>query len=346
MSSFASSTLLNAVRTSTVISVPPPTGTVTIGTHDGSFHCDEALAVSMLKLLPKYASATVVRTRNPEILGKCSIVVDVGAVYDADTERFDHHQREFTGTLDNYHTKLSSAGLVYKHYGKSIIKEILGCEDSHELVEICYDKVYKNFIEHIDAIDNGVAIADTPPKYHVSTSLSSRVGRLNPAWNEPQTPDIVNNQFIEAMTLTCSEFVGCIKGISDNWWPARSIVASAIEKAKSVHESGEIIVLEQFCPWKEHLFELEEASGVAGRIKYALYGDSGGSWRIQAVPVDPNSFSSRKKLPEPWCGVRDEALSEKSGVSGCIFIHASGFIGGCKTKEGALALAKIAVEKF
>ena len=52
-----------------------------IGTHDGSFHCDEALAVSMLKLLPQYSDAVVVRTRNPEILAKCGIVVDVGAVY-------------------------------------------------------------------------------------------------------------------------------------------------------------------------------------------------------------------------------------------------------------------------
>jgi uncharacterized UPF0160 family protein len=43
----------------------------------------------------------------------------------------------------------------------------------------------------------------------------------------------------------------------------------------------------------------------------AIYQDSGGSWRIQAVPVDPNSFSSRKKLLEPFGGLRDDNLSEK-----------------------------------
>jgi uncharacterized UPF0160 family protein len=42
-----------------------------------------------------------------------------------------------------------------------------------------------------------------------------------------------------------------------------------------------------------------------------IYPDSGGSWRIQAVPVSPNSFESRKKLPEQWCGFRDQILSEK-----------------------------------
>ncbi len=75
------------------------------------------------------------------------------------------------------------------------------------------------------------------------------------------------------------------------------------------------------------------------KVIYALYQDTGGSWRIQAVPVTPNSFHSRKKLPDQWCGVRDEALSALVGEPGCIFVHASGFIGGHKTKEGAIKMA-------
>lgn len=60
-----------------------------------------------------------------------------------------------------------------------------------------------------------------------------------------------------------------------------------------------------------------------------LYPDeTGGNWRIQAVPIAPESFESRKALPEQWRGVRDDALSQLSGVDGCIFVHASGFIGG------------------
>jgi uncharacterized UPF0160 family protein len=65
---------------------------------------------------------------------------------------------------------------------------------------------------------------------------------------------------------------------------------------------------------------------------------------IQAVPEDPNSFASRKKLPDVWCGLRDDILSEKTGVPGGIFIHASGFIGGHKTAEGALKMAIMALD--
>lgn len=64
-----------------------------IGTHNGTFHCDEALACFMLKQLPEYRLADIVRTRNPEELAKCDVVVDVGGVYDADKHCYDHHQR-------------------------------------------------------------------------------------------------------------------------------------------------------------------------------------------------------------------------------------------------------------
>lgn len=48
----------------------------------------------------------------------------------------------------------------------------------------------------------------------------------------------------------------------------------------------------------------------------------------------------RLSLPESWRGLRDEALSTESGVPGCIFVHANGFIGGNKTYDGALCMAQ------
>ena len=69
--------------------------TPTIGTHNGSFHCDEALGVALLRRTAAYADAKVVRSRNPEVLDKCDVVIDVGAVYDPARNRFDHHQKEF-----------------------------------------------------------------------------------------------------------------------------------------------------------------------------------------------------------------------------------------------------------
>lgn len=85
-----------------------------IGTHDGGFHVDEALACFMLRhYTAAFAGAEVVRTRDPAVLATLPILCDVGAVYDPATHRYDHHQRSFTETWDSKHDiRLSSAGLV------------------------------------------------------------------------------------------------------------------------------------------------------------------------------------------------------------------------------------------
>lgn len=63
-----------------------------IGTHDGRFHCDEALACAMLKnYTQKFRNATIVRSRDPKILEECDVVVDVGGKYEP-PRLLDHHQ--------------------------------------------------------------------------------------------------------------------------------------------------------------------------------------------------------------------------------------------------------------
>lgn len=108
----------------------------------------------------------------------------------AENNRFDHHQRGFSETFGHGHvTKLSSAGLVYKHFGREVVAKLMG-RPSHEKVdadvETVYLQIYKNFMEAIDAIDNGINQWDSsdPPKYVNTTHLSARVGNLNPRWNE------------------------------------------------------------------------------------------------------------------------------------------------------------------
>jgi uncharacterized UPF0160 family protein len=120
---------------------------VTIATHSGTFHADESLAVFMLKALPEYKDAELIRTRDADLIGKADIVVDVGGVYDPETRRFDHHQRGFTETFSSlYDIKLSSAGLIYKHYGKRVLAELLKWPSDKPELEFIYQKVYRELI--------------------------------------------------------------------------------------------------------------------------------------------------------------------------------------------------------
>lgn len=187
---------------------------VQIGTHDGSFHCDEALGCFLLQHTAAYENAEVVRTRDPDTLSQLDIVIDVGAVYAPETNRFDHHQRGFEEIFGHgFVTKLSSAGLVYKHFGREIVARALEFPADDPRVERIYLKVYKSFIEAVDGIDNGVNAweSDKPARYVDNTGLSARVGKLNPAWNEESTPPVQLTQFHKGMALAGGEFMDAVK---------------------------------------------------------------------------------------------------------------------------------------
>jgi len=316
-----------------------------IGTHNGTFHCDEALAVAMLRMLPQYRDAQVVRTRDAAVLKDVDVVVDVGGEYNPECCRFDHHQREFHDTFSEKHDiRLSSAGLVYKHYGKDVLGELLPGKSGAD-INLLYHVVYDSFIAAIDGIDNGVNQFESsqPPRYVNHTDLASRVSHLNPEWNESQ--DDIDDRFLKASELTGKEFKDAVLRYANSWLPARALVELAYSDRFKTHASGEIIKFESFCLWKTHIYEIESQDGCSPpTVKYVLYPDQSGAWRVQAVPVSVQSFESRLPLPEQWRGLRDDALSAAIGMAGCIFVHVSGFTGGHKTADGALHMAIRALE--
>lgn len=316
-----------------------------IGTHNGTFHCDEVLACFILRQLPEYKDAEVIRTRDPTRLAECDIVVDVGGEFDPKRHRYDHHQRSFAESFHSLRpekpwvTKLSSAGLVYLHFGRQLLAQLTQLKEDDRQLEILYDKLYENFVEEVDAVDNGISQCDGEARYTITSTLGARVSHLNPSWNSKNQD--TEEGFRKAMKMVGEEFLDRLGFYQSSWLPARAVVEEAVKARHQVDPSGEVILFSQGgCPWKEHLFTLEKELQVETPIKFVLYSDQNGQWRVQCVPASLNTFQNRLSLLEEWRGVRDEALSELSGIKGCIFVHASGFIGGNKTQEGALEMAR------
>ncbi|KAL8778116.1 MAG: hypothetical protein Q9213_007559 [Squamulea squamosa] len=344
-----------------------------IGTHNGHFHADEALAIYLLRLLPTYNPSNLLRTRDPSLLQTCHTVVDVGGEYNASQNRYDHHQRTFDTTFPNKSTKLSSAGLVYLHFGKAIIAQRTNLNPESEDVDILWRKLYNEFIEAIDANDNGISVYPPSETSHLTKrfndsgiTLSTLVSDLNNDFSIPTIPTSTNHEtndntnsasnpdpqaaedtrFLAASDLMGTFFLRKLNGYHTSWLPARSTVLAAYEKRHENDPEGRILVFQEPTPWKDHLYNFESSSSTS-KVLYVLYPESstpGAKWRIQAVPVSKDSFESRKPLPEAWRGLRGEELSEKSGVEGCVFVHASGFIGGNGSEEGAREMARRAVE--
>lgn len=347
------------------------TDSITIATHNGHFHADEALAVHMLRRhVPDYAGAGLVRTRDPAKLAESHTVVDVGGEYDAAKRRFDHHQRGFTTTFPGRPTKLSSAGLVYMHFGRGIIERSVQqrAQKKSEAVtdtdvDLLYNKLYAGFIEALDAHDNGIDAYD-PAELAAANggagiakrytdggfTLGAVVGRYNAGWNDADQDQASEDaRFEKASARIGEEFDRELQYLVHGWLPARSLVKAAFDARSEFDSGGRLLVFrDQSCPWKDHLYTLEgEAGEGSNKVLYVLYPDKEERWRVQCVPAAKDSFESRKPLPEAWRGHRDDALDkilDGAVVPGAVFIHASGFIGGHRTFEGALQMAKKALE--
>jgi uncharacterized UPF0160 family protein len=337
--------------------------------------------VHLLRLLPRYASSPLIRTRDAARLAACAAVVDVGGEYDHAARRYDHHQRGFAATFPGRATKLSAAGLVYLNHGRAALAVLDGraiagdgesageAGDDADIV-LAHEKLYEDLIEAFDANDNGIdafdasalTAANLAPKFSGGGfSLAAAVRRLNSAGlpadaaaEEALSPEQrqanEDARFWRASALVGEQFELAARDVLRAWLPARAVVRALFAELPARGPASRILVLPHRAgglPWADHLYTCEAEDPAREKVLYVLFPESGDAksrWRVRSVGVERGSFRNRKDLPEAWKGLRDEELSRLSGVPGCVFVHASGFIGGNLTLEGAMAMATKAVE--
>jgi len=285
----------------------------TVVTHNGNFHADDVFSIAAIKCI--FPSFTLIRTRDHELINKADIVIDVGGEYDADTGRFDHHQRGGAGERENG-IPYSSFGLIWQKYGLEI------CQGNQEVAT----SVDTGLVSVIDAIDCGHVEG-------VSTgvSLSHTISMFNPTWQEDSHFDDCFDEAVDFASRVLLRFIASASGGIN----AKSIVAKAIENAKDPR----VIVLDKYIPWKTTVHTLSQEA------LYMVYPSESGQWRIQTVPVEPGSFEDRKPLPKAWAGLSDQALQEVTGLNDATFCHNGLFIAGAESFESTMKMATIALQE-
>ncbi|WP_417526745.1 MYG1 family protein [Marinomonas shanghaiensis] len=283
-----------------------------IATHNGNFHADDVFAVAALKNI--FPAAKLIRTRDLAVIANADIVVDVGGIFDTETNRFDHHQKGGAGARDNG-IPFSSFGLIWQKYGLTI------CAGNQEVA----DALDKNLVSAIDAIDCGHVEG-----VQTGISLSQTISMFNPTWQEQDDFDACFDEAVVFASRLLTRFIAAATGGVN----AKSIVANAIENA----EDPRVIVLEQYTPWKTTVLRLSKDA------LFIVYPSQTGQWRIQTVPVELGSFEDRKKLPAPWAGLSDKELQDVTGLNDAMFCHNGLFIAGCESFENTMKMAKIALE--
>ena len=334
-----------------------------IGTHSGKFHADDVTAVMLLQnFLPEYQNAELVRTRDKAVLATMDIVVDVGGIYDHSTCRYDHHQIEFEETYSkDYDIRLSASGLVFKHYGIELIRNALSylfdtdnniakfkADLDEKSLEEFKDKLYHGFFCCLDAVDNGVSKypPEVEPRYSGnSTSLVHRIGNMNKSWWQEDSLS-EDELFKQAMQLAKADYLNAVTKVFFNVFVVKNIVKEYLQNRLNVDKSGKIVFLERSIGWKRALLELEEELGIVGEILLVIFPNPSGGFRVQSMPETEGGFENRAPLVKEWRGLDEEKLREISGIKDIVFVHHSGFIGGAKTFESALKMARVTLESL
>ena len=297
-------------------------------THSGKFHCDEVFAYVVLRLAVGLGEAgtdhTLVRTRDAALIAGGDVVWDVGSVHDTATARFDHHQRGAPAREDG--TPFSSAGLVWQVHGEAAMRALLP-PAQQSLAAAIAAEIDETVVRRIDENDNGVSASPDD-----RLGLSSLVGDCNPGWDAVQSDEATDAAFAVAVALVDGVLRRRASALR-----ARLAAAAGIVAAHAASADPRILELDRGMPWKGAVFDH------ALPVVYAVYPVSNGNWMVDCMPPEPGSFAQRLPLPEAWAGLQNAALAEASGVEDAVFVHVRRFVGGARTREGALEMARRAV---
>lgn len=312
---------------------------VIIATHSGSHHADEVFAVAVLMELNPFA--TVVRTRDQEVIAASTYAVDVGGVWDPARGRFDHHQKGFDGRRKNG-VAYASSGLVWAEHGTALVAHLFPnlSAAKHALVAKMVDETLVQAIDQVDTGESSIA----PGYFGLSAQVSAyNTTRIEESYLKEKYPDETRRAKMSA-ELKLRQFSAATAMVGET---LRRVVAQLVDeleserlvRASKTYFDGQVLMLtEPGLSW------ISVVCREMPNVLFVLYPDSTDKQvQIRTVPVSPESFQARKDLPLAWAGLRDSALAEASGVPDAVFCPNGRFIGGALSQSGAMRMAGLAL---
>jgi uncharacterized UPF0160 family protein len=195
----------------------------------------------------------------------------------------------------------------------------------------------REFVKKVDSIDSGVKV----PGF-----------KINEILHKTNLTSGKSSQFDERFNLVVDILIPIVsrkdieKNIMENpqiqAWAAEYVAAqkASEEKVREVlRDCDKIAIFEKFEPAMVDV--VHEAKP---ETLFAVFPSPGDEWMVQQIPVEKHSFTGRLSLPESWAGLRGVELDLASSIEDCVFVHPGGFIGGHKTQEGAVKMARKAIE--
>ena len=285
-------------------------------THNGTMHADEVFATAFLHLYKKNLDLIRVGEINSEDY-QDKLIYDVGR------GDFDHHQEN--RRLRDNNIPYCSLGLLWEEYGRAFLQE-----NNYEYVDEIWRDVDKDFIEGIDAIDNGI-FPKVEAEYKIR-NLCDVIKLFNPSFNSNEEEA---SQFLKAVDVAEKIFQEELLNVSGKV-KARKILESKIEEAKKKH----YLCLDEYMPYEESVYANDEEK----EIYFVIYPSNRGGYAAKIIYNSAEDHTARVSFPREWAGLGNE-LAEVSGVGEATFCHLGLFIVCAKTKEAIINLVNIAISK-
>jgi uncharacterized UPF0160 family protein len=311
-----------------------------IVTHSERFHCDEVCATALLQLI--YPNITVHRTRDPSELKKAqqdpsTLVIDVGHIYDHNSQCYDHHQESFAECRVT-NIPLSSFGLIYKHYGCEflrIIAENIKFDLDDDLMTEIYDKFYKQFVLSIDAGDNGIEFCRKSDLVYTPIILPITVSNMN---NENVRDEHGQMTcFMNAVELCQQHILIYAKSIIQkvsNYHTELAVFQDGLKHTSEALKQGGILLLAKSINVRTYLEEYDPDQN----IKFIIVPRDLDKdiWNIWTVNVKGSVF-------ETLCPIISEDEARILCGNNVVFIHKKHFTGAVKNVKNAITIAQESV---
>ncbi len=279
-------------------------------THSGTMHADEVFATAFLE--DYLGNRKVYRTNNIDY----TKVQENTLIYDVGRGKFDHHQIDALKRDDGI--TYCSFGLLWKEFGKDYLKK-----KSFSNIDILWEYIDKDFIEGIDADDNGF-FPKIDAIYKVKT-LSNIIKIFNPSYDSYETE---SEQFIKAVDVAKKIFIEEVL-YANGKVMANEIINKLLDNLDS---NSKYLILDKFLPYEETILNRSDMNN----LLFVAFPSNRGGYVIKTIPKNLEDKTARVAFPSEWAGLEGKELEEKSKIPGLIFCHTGRFIVSCKDYDTVL----------
>lgn len=313
-------------------------------THSGNFHVDETLGYVILhyalapagdlrgRVLGTAPQDRLIfsRSRVPAQIQEADIVFDVGGIHAPPKGRYDHHMRD--KPLRDDGIPFSAAGLLWKDYGLAAIRNILPHDLDEATLAAIWQAIDKSLIIPVDQDDNGVVKMGR-------LSLADIVSACSPPWDTAELygADMAQQKETEGFANAAQAVANHLRNSIDR---TRASL-KATDRVLSAHKQAEdkrILLMDTGMPTEKVIFEHNLP------VVYVVSPAGSAQWNVKAIPPVRGDFGQRVSLPDAWAGLEGQALAQVSGVADAKFAHPARFICGAASREGALEMARRALQ--